>query len=125
MWRNQTQPVIGKPDGCTVSSSPVHDGTALAEFVSSKLWCDGVKLPIWFLIWGLLAAPAVADHSVSVNVHGFVAFKHIDSDHNSYVRRVEARSVEAVFESTALSLDDLLSRTEHMSVRSAIEANGY
>ena len=85
-----------------------------------------MKLPVWFLLWGLLATPAVADHPVSVNAHGFVAFNRIDSDHNGYVSRVEARSVrvvEAVFDSADIDRDGLLNRDEYTSVRSAREAN--
>jgi EF hand len=85
-----------------------------------------VKLPVWFLLWGLLATPAVADNPVSVNAHGFVAFNRIDSDHNGYVSRVEARSVgvvEAVFDSADIDRDGLLNRDEYTSVRSVREAN--
>ena len=85
-----------------------------------------MKLPVWFLLWGLLATPAVADHPVSVNAHGFVAFNRIDSDHNGYVSRVEARSVgavEAVFDSADIDRDGLLNRDEYTSVRSVREAN--
>jgi len=85
-----------------------------------------VKTQVWFLLWGLLAAPAVADQPVSVNAHGFVAFDRIDSDHNGYVSRVEARSVgvvEDVFGSADIDRDGLLSRDEYVSVRSVREAN--
>jgi len=85
-----------------------------------------VKLPVWFLLWGLLAAPAVADQPVSVNAHGFVAFDSIDSDHNGYISRVEARSVgvvEDVFGSADIDRDGLLNRDEYVSVRSVREAN--
>ena len=115
-----------KPDKLTVSSCPASDGTAFAELIPSKLWGDGLKLPVWFFIWGLLAAPAVADHPVSVNKHGFVAFSLIDSDHSGYVSRAEARSVgavEAVFESADINRDGLLNRNEYTSIRSTREAN--
>ena len=85
-----------------------------------------MKLPIWFLLWGLMAAPALAEHPVSVDAHGFVAFNRIDSDHNGYVSRVEARSVgavEAAFDSADIDRDGLLNRNEYTSVRSAREAN--
>jgi len=87
-----------------------------------------MKLPVWFLIWGLLAAPAVAEQPVSVNEHGFVAFSLIDSDHNGYVSRVEARSVgaiEAVFESADINRDGLLNQNEYTSARSAREASPF
>ena len=98
----------------------------LLNYFPVKLWIDDVKLPSWFLLWGLLATPAVADYPVSVNAHGFVAFNRIDSDHNGYVSRVEARSVrvvEAVFDSADIDRDGLLNRDEYTSVRSAREAN--
>jgi len=85
-----------------------------------------MKLPVRFLVWGLLVTPAAADETVYVNAYGFVAFNNIDSDHNGYVSRVEARSVgavEAVFESADINRDGLLNRNEYTSVRSAREAS--
>ncbi len=80
-----------------------------------------MNLPVWFLVGGLLAAPAAADQGVSVIADGFVAFNFIDRDNNGYVSRLEARSVEAVFESADSNRDGLLNRNEYTSIRSARE----
>ncbi|MFQ5642486.1 MAG: hypothetical protein ACE5FQ_02190 [Thiogranum sp.] len=85
-----------------------------------------MKLPVWFVVCGLLTMPVLAEQAVSVDAHGFIAFNYIDSDHNGYVSRVEARSVgavEAAFESADIDRDGLLDRNEYNSVRSATGAN--
>ncbi len=78
-----------------------------------------------FLLTCLLVAPGYADTSVSVDAYGLVAFVHIDSDHNGYVSRVEARSVsgvESAFDSADLNRDGLLDQGEYTQVRQAREA---
>ena len=90
---------------------------------------DGrMKLPVWFMVGGMLAVPVAAEQAVSVNAYGFVAFNHIDSDHNGYVSRVEARfvgAVEAVFDSADTNRDGLLNRNEYTLVRSNKETSQY
>ena len=85
-----------------------------------------MKLPVWFVVLGLVATPVQAEPSVSVDAYGFIAFNRIDSDHNGYVSRVEARSVgavEAAFEAADINQDGLLSQSEYTSVRLARRAN--
>ncbi len=72
-----------------------------------------------------VAMPVYADSAASVDAYGLVSFVHIDSDHNGYVSRVEARSVtgvEQTFESADVNRDGLLDRGEYMHVRQAREA---
>ena len=55
-----------------------------------------------------------------MDAQGFVAFHDIDSDHNGYVSRVEARSVvvvEKAFDSADANRDGLLDSGEYTSVR--------
>ena len=57
-----------------------------------------------------------------VDAQGLVSFQAIDSDHNGYVSRVEARSVagvEKAFDAADANRDGLLDRVEYTSVRSA------
>jgi len=72
-----------------------------------------------------IATPAWADTGVSVDANGLVSFVHLDSDHNGYVSRVEARSVAGVeqeFDSADANRDGLLDRGEYVQVRLAREA---
>ena len=82
--------------------------------------------PAGFLSLALMAPVAMAESSVSVDSGGFVEFEQIDSDHNGYVSRVEARSVvpvEAGFDWADSDGDGLLDRSEYTAVRKAREAN--
>jgi len=85
-----------------------------------------MRLLVWFLVWGLAAAPTLAEQGVSVDATGFVAFSRIDSDHNGYVSRVEARSVgavEAAFDQADSNRDGLLSQGEYARVRPSQATN--
>jgi len=78
-----------------------------------------------FLLVCTAAMPAYADAVVSVDAYGLVSFVHLDSDHNGYVSRVEARSVAGVeqeFESADANHDGLLDRSEYTQVQQAREA---
>jgi len=85
-----------------------------------------MKNPGWILV--VLALPVAqvsADSPVSVDAQGFIPFKDIDSDHNGYVSRVEARSVvivENAFDSADANRDGLLDSGEYPSVRSVTKA---
>ena len=71
------------------------------------------------------AIPVYAETAVSVDVYGLVAFVHLDSDHNGYVSRVEARSVtgvEQAFDSADVNHDGLLDHSEYTQVQQAREA---
>ena len=66
----------------------------------------------------LAVTQAYADPVVSVDRHGLVAFVHLDSDHNGYVSRVEARSiagVERAFDKADTNRDGLLDKGEYTS----------
>ncbi|TCK17377.1 hypothetical protein DFR30_0606 [Thiogranum longum] len=68
----------------------------------------------------IAAAHAYADTVVSVDERGLVAFIHLDSDHNGYVSRVEARSitgVERAFDTADSNRDGLLDKGEYTQVR--------
>jgi len=73
------------------------------------------------LLLYIAAAPAAyADTVVSVDEYGLVAFVHLDSDHNGYVSRVEARSVtgvERAFDSADVNHDGLLDQGEYTQVQ--------
>ncbi len=71
-----------------------------------------------------VAPPLYADNGVSVDKHGLVAFIHLDSDHNGYVSRVEARSVSGVeraFDLADANRDGLLDRKEYTRVQQSRE----
>jgi len=71
------------------------------------------------------ALPVRAYNAVSVDARGLVAFVHLDSDHNGYVSRVEARSVSGVeraFDSADVNRDGLLDRHEYTRVQQPREA---
>ncbi len=73
----------------------------------------------------LAVAQAYADTVVSVDARGLVAFVHLDSDHNGYVSRVEARSitgVERAFDSADTNRDGLLDKGEYTQVQRIGEA---
>ena len=80
-----------------------------------------MKNPGWVLvILALPVAQGFADSPVSVDAQGLVSFQDIDSDHNGYVSRVEARSVvvvEKAFDSADANRDGLLDSGEYTSVR--------
>jgi len=58
-----------------------------------------MKNPFWIaLASALVATQNFADTPALVDAHGFVPFSDIDTDHNGYVSRVEARSVFAPME---------------------------
>ena len=72
------------------------------------------------VVLALVVAQSIADSTVTVDAQGFVAFHDIDSDHNGYVSRVEARSVvvvENAFDSADANRDGLLDSGEYTSVR--------
>ena len=72
------------------------------------------------VVLALVVAQSFADSTVTVDAQGFVAFHDIDSDHNGYVSRVEARSVvvvENAFDSADANRDGLLDSGEYTSVR--------
>ncbi|MEN8763643.1 MAG: hypothetical protein ABF290_14550 [Thiogranum sp.] len=85
-----------------------------------------MKNPGWMLVvLALPVAQVFADSPVSVDAQGFIPFKDIDSDHNGYVSRVEARSVvivENAFDSADANRDGLLDSGEYPSVRSVTKA---
>jgi len=94
------------------------DGTSFADVVVMKI------LSSLFLTF-IVIAPGYADTGVSVDAYGLVAFVHLDSDHNGYVSRVEARSVsgvESAFDSADLNRDGLLDQSEYTQVQQAREA---
>jgi hypothetical protein len=69
--------------------------------------------------------PVCANMTVSVDANGLVSFVHLDSDHNGYVSRVEARSITVVeqeFDSADVNHDGLLDQSEYTQVRQAREA---
>ncbi len=77
------------------------------------------------VVLALVVAQSFADSTVTVDAQGFVAFHDIDSDHNGYVSRVEARSVmvvENAFDSADANRDGLLDSGEYASVRSVGKA---
>ncbi len=77
---------------------------------------------IWILLSALVAVPQSFAHTpAAVDAQGLVSFQAIDSDHNGYVSRVEARSVagvEKAFDAADANRDGLLDRGEYTSVRS-------
>lgn len=79
------------------------------------------------MIWGLLAASAVADHPVTVNAHDFVVFRDIDSEYKGYTSRVDTHSVggavEAVIEPAVMERDGLPNRNGYIPVHSVREDN--
>ncbi len=79
-----------------------------------------MKAPAGVLLLFVVFTPAHADTVVSVDERGLVAFIHIDSDHNGYVSRVEARSitgVERAFDAADVNSDGLLDKGEYTQVR--------
>jgi len=77
------------------------------------------------VVLALLVPQSFADSPVSVDAQGYVAFHDIDSDHNGYVSRIEARSVaviENAFNSADANRDGLLDSGEYKSVRSVRKA---
>ena len=102
------------------------DGTSFAKRIFNRFWWGRMKNPGWVLVVLVLLVPqSFADSPVSVDAQGFVSFRTIDSDHNGYVSRVEARSVvlvENAFDSADANRDGLLDRDEYTSVRSVGEA---
>ena len=72
----------------------------------------------------LLTMFSEADAELTVDSKGFVAFAQLDSDHNGYVSRVEARSVsgvEKVFTHADVNHDGLLTAVEFRFARAAVE----
>ncbi len=85
-----------------------------------------MKYLVWIPLAGLMSVWAQADEAVSVDVYGYVAFNHIDSDHNGYVSRVEARSihgVERAFDAADTNQDGLLNSREYKRARSAVKTD--
>jgi len=81
-------------------------------------------LSVFFLVY-TVSMPGYADTAVSVDAYGLVSFVHLDSDHNGYVSRVEARSVagvEQAFDSADVNRDGLLDQGEYAHVQQAREA---
>ncbi len=82
-------------------------------------------LSILFLTCAVSMPVYAADTAVSVDAYGMVSFVHLDSDHNGYVSRVEARSiagVEQAFDSADVNRDGLLDQHEYTRVQQAREA---
>gem|GEM_PF-1314344 len=82
-------------------------------------------LNVLFLTCAMSMPVHAADTAVSVDAYGMVSFVHLDSDHNGYVSRVEARSVtgvEQAFDSADVNHDGLLDQHEYTRVRQAREA---
>ena len=79
----------------------------------------------WLLC--LLSAPLSAESVssfASVDAAGFAPFGGLDSDHNGYVSRVEARiatGLHDVFDAADANDDGLLDRNEYSSARSAVK----
>jgi hypothetical protein len=76
----------------------------------------------WMLC--LVSAPLSAESVASVDADGFAPFRGLDSDHNGYVSRVEARIATGlldVFDSADVNDDGLLDRKEYGSARSVVE----
>ena len=85
-----------------------------------------MRNPGWVVVVLVLLAPqSFADSPAPVDAQDSVSFHDIDSDHNGYVSRVEARLVvvENVFDSADANRDGLLDRGEYTSVRSVRKAN--
>jgi Ca2+-binding EF-hand superfamily protein len=83
-----------------------------------------MKLLAGSLLLSIAAVPAYAETIVSVDERGLVAFVHLDSDHNGYVSRVEARSVagvERAFDTADANRDGLLDQGEYTQVRQVRE----
>ncbi len=74
-----------------------------------------------------VVAPPVFGQSAAVpDADGLVAFNRIDSDHNGYVSRVEARSivvVEKYFDAVDRNGDGLLDREEYVLLRASREGD--
>jgi len=85
-----------------------------------------MRNPGWIVVvLALPVAHSFADTPVSVDAQGLVSFQAIDSDHNGYVSRVEARSVvvvENAFDSADANNDGLLDSGEYTSVQSVRKA---
>lgn len=82
-------------------------------------------LSVLFLTCAASLPVYAADTAVSVDAYGLVSFVHLDSDHNGYVSRVEARSitgVEQAFDSADVNRDGLLDQHEYMRVQQARKA---
>jgi hypothetical protein len=79
----------------------------------------------WLLC--LLSAPLSAESVASfasVDAAGFAPFRGLDSDHNGYVSRVEARiatGLHDMFDAADANDDGLLDRNEYSSARSEVE----
>jgi hypothetical protein len=76
----------------------------------------------WLLC--LAAAPLSAESVASVDAAGFAPFHRLDSDHNGYVSRVEARiatGLRDVFDSADANDDGLLNSKEYRSARRVVE----
>jgi hypothetical protein len=82
-----------------------------------------------FGLFCLLSAPLSAESVTSfasVDAAGFAPFGGLDSDHNGYVSRVEARiatGLHDVFDSADTNDDGLLDRNEYSSARSAVKVH--
>lgn len=78
------------------------------------------------LLVGLISVPVQANEPALVDSRGYVEFSSIDSDHNGYVSRVEARSiygVESAFDSADTNRDGLLNSLEYKRARRTAELN--
>ena len=76
----------------------------------------------WWLC--LLTAPVNAESVASVDAAGFAPFKRLDSDHNGYVSRVEARiamGLHEIFDTADANDDGLLDRKEYSSARRIVK----
>jgi len=99
-------------------------GTGLAVSVSGmerKTTMDGMCL---LCVLCLVAAQAGAESVASVDASGFAPFPRLDSDHNGYVSRVEARiasGLHEVFDLADANHDGLLDRKEYRSARVVAE----
>lgn len=85
-----------------------------------------MKYLVWIPFMGLVSVWAQANEPVSVDSRGYVEFDYIDSDHNGYVSRVEARSiygVERSFDSADLDRDGLLNAREYRRAQLAAKSN--
>jgi hypothetical protein len=98
----------------------------LLEIFNGFRWRK-MKNPFWIgLTSGLVATQNFAGTPAAVDAYGFISFRDIDTDHNGYVSRVEARSVvlvENAFDSADANSDGLLDRGEYTSVGSVMKAN--
>ena len=85
-----------------------------------------MKYRVWILFLGLVSLWAQANEPVSVDSRGYVEFYYIDSDHNGYVSRVEARSIQGVersFDAADLDRDGLLNAREYKRAQVAAKRN--